>query len=170
MNVHLIWGLSALTSLIASITAAYVWVKPKLRMMERHRALLSLVAPHLFFRTIGLSFLVPGVVSPLLPRTFAVPAAHGDFVAAWLAIAAVVALARRKPFAIPLVWIFNTWGALDLLNAIYQGIMGAKIDPGMLGAAFYIPTTIVPPLLVTHALIFWILLRTSKTTQRQAAA
>ena len=58
-----------------------------------------------------------------------------------------------------LVWVFNVWGAGDLLNAIYQGNIHAKIDPGMLGAAFYIPTAVVPPLLVTHGLIFWLLLR-----------
>jgi hypothetical protein len=32
------------------------------------------------------------------------------------------------------------------------------VDPGALGAAFYIPTAIVPPLLVTHGLISWALL------------
>jgi hypothetical protein len=33
------------------------------------------------------------------------------------------------------------------------------IAPGSLGAAFFIPTVVVPPLLVTHGLIFWLLLR-----------
>lgn len=61
--------------------------------------------------------------------------------------------------ALGLVWAFNLWGAGDLLNAIYQGNVRAKLDPGMFGAAFYIPTAVVPPLLVTHALIFWLLLR-----------
>jgi hypothetical protein len=65
-------------------------------------------------------------------------------------------------FAIPLVWIFNLWGTIDLLYAFYDGIV-LEIEPGLFGAAFYIPTMIVPPLLLIHALIFLILLRTEKT-------
>jgi len=130
--------------------------------MDRTQALIPLVAPHMFFRTIGLSFLVPGVVSPSLPAAFAVPAAYGDFVAGILAIAATLALAKRAPGATGFVWVFNLWGAGDLLNAIYQGNMHNN-DPGMLGAAFYIVTAIVPPLLVTHGLVFWLLLRSKSS-------
>ena len=101
----------------------------------------------------------PCRVPPALPAAFAAPAAYGDFVAGMLAIAATLALARRASWAIALVWVFNVWGAGDLLNAVYQGNINVKIDPGTLGAAFYIPTAVVPPLLVTHGLIFWLLLR-----------
>ena len=163
MNTHAIFGLSALTSLVASSVAASLWVVPKLRTMERYTALLLLVAPHMFFRTIGLSFLVTGVVSAELPKVFAAPAAYGDFVAAILAIASVLLLAKRLPGAVLSVWIFNVWGAADLLNAIYEGGMGAKIDPSMLGSAFYIPTAIVPPLLVTHALVSLVLVRAKQS-------
>jgi hypothetical protein len=38
------------------------------------------------------------------------------------------------------------------------------IEPQLFGAALYIPTMIVPPLLVIHALIFLILLRTEKAS------
>jgi len=68
-------------------------------------------------------------------------------------------LIKKVTGATAIVWIFNLWGAADLLNAIYLGIIGVKIDPGSLGAAFYIPAFIVPPLLVTHGLIFVLLLR-----------
>jgi hypothetical protein len=163
MNTQAIFGLSALSSLVASSVAAALWVMPKVRTMQRSEALLLLVAPHMFFRTIGLSFLVPGVVSPELPEAFAAPAAYGDFGAAILAIASILSLATRLPWSIPLVWVFNVWGAADLINAIYQGNMRA-IDPGMLGAAFYIPTAVVPPLLVTHALIFLVLVRPTRPT------
>ena len=165
MNVRAILGLSALISLVASIVTAKLWVWPRLQSMRRSDALSALVAPHMFFRTIGLSFLVPGVVSAALPSKFAVPAAYGDFVAGLLAIAATLALAKRAQWASGLVWIFNVWGAADLLNAIYQGNVRAKIDPSMLGAAFYIPTAVVPPLLVTHGLIFWILVRRNRKAE-----
>ena len=57
------------------------------------------------------------------------------------------------------VWIFNIWGAADLLFAFYKGAR-VRLEPGFLGAGFYIVTAIVPPLLVSHALIFMLLTRT----------
>jgi hypothetical protein len=153
MNVRALFGLSILMSFIASIVAAKLYAWPRLRTMNRNDALVPLVAPHMFLRTIGLGFLAPGVVSPSLPANFAVPAAYGDLIAGVLAMAAALALAQRASWAIGLVWVFNLWGAGDLLNAFYQGAVHARIDPGALGAAFDIPTFVVPPLLVSHALI-----------------
>ena len=97
-------------------------------------------------------------MSPSLSAAFAIPAAYGDLVAAILAVVAISGLVGRAAWAIPAVWVFNVWGALDLLHAIYQGQFGVRISPGSLGAAFFIPTIVVPPLLVIHGLIFWLLL------------
>jgi len=158
MDTRTLFGLSALMSLTASCIFAGLYVWPRLRSMDRRDALVPLVAPHMFFRFIGLSFLVPGVVSPSLPQAFAVPAGYGDLIAGVLAIVATISLARRAPWAAAVVWLFNAWGAADLL---FAGILGARlqVDPGWFGAAFFIPTAIVPPLLVTHALIFLLLIR-----------
>jgi hypothetical protein len=158
MTSEAIFGLSVLMNFVASGIVAKLYVWPRLRVMSREEALLPLVAPHMF-RFVGLSFLVPGVVSPSLSPDFARPAAYGDFAAALLAIIAVLALSTRASWAPAIVWIFNLWGTMDLLYAIYQGEIGVRIGPGALGAAFYIPTVVVPPLLVTHGLIFWLLLR-----------
>jgi len=158
MRVAALFGLSILMSFLAFglVTKLYIW--PWLRVMSREDALTALVVPHTF-RFIGLSFLVPGVVSPSLSPNFAAPAAYGDFAAAVLAVIATLALQARASWAIAIVWVFNVWGALDLLNAFYNGQIGVGINPGSLGAAFYIPTVLVPPLLITHGLIFWVLLR-----------
>jgi len=158
MDIRLLFGLSILMSFVAFglVTKLYIW--PRLRTLERDDAILPLVLPHTF-RFIGLSFLVPGVVSPLLPSAFAVPAAYGDLIAAILAIATSIALSRRWSLAISLVWLFNVWGAADFLFAFYQGVFGEQIDARMLGAAFFIPTVIVPAGLITHGLIFWLLVR-----------
>jgi hypothetical protein len=158
LNVNVLFGLSALMSLVASLLVAKLYVWPRVRDMDRYSALALLVSPHLFFRFVGVSFLIPGVVSPSLPSAFAVPAAYGDLVAGALAILATVALTRRSSWAMPLVWAFNVWGAADLLFAGFQG-QRLRIDPGAFGAAFYIPTALVPPLLVTHGLIFLMLVR-----------
>jgi hypothetical protein len=158
VDIQAIFGLSVLMSFVAFglVTQLYIW--PHLRIRGRADALLPLVVPHTF-RFIGLSFLVPGVVSPLLPAAIAVPAAYGDLVAAILAVAAAIALSRRVSLATLLVWLFNVWGTADLLFAFYQGQFGVAVDARMFGAAFFIPTAIVPPLLVTHGLIFWLLVR-----------
>jgi hypothetical protein len=46
-----------------------------------------------------------------------------------------------------------------LLHAYYQGRFGVGVEPGQLGAAYFIPTVVVPLLLITHGLVFRILLR-----------
>ena len=158
MNSEALFGLSILMSFVAFglVTKLFIW--PRLRVMRREDALLPLVALHTF-RFIGLSFLVPGVVSPSLSPAFAVPVAYGDLVAAILAIIAALALSARASWAVPIVWVLSVWGTVDLLNAIYQGQIGVPIGAESLGAAFYIPTVVVPALLVTHGLMFWLLLR-----------
>ena len=158
MKVSAIFGISTLLSLVSSGVIATLYAWPRLRIMNREQALLALVAPHMFLRFIGLSLLVPGVVSPSLPTAFSIPTAYGDLVAGLLAVAATVALSRRASWATALVWMFNIWGAGDFLFAIYHGLR-VQLDPGALGAAFFILTAIVPPLLVTHALIFGLLVR-----------
>jgi hypothetical protein len=158
MDIQAVFGLSIVLSFVAFglVTKLYIW--PRLQTLDRNDAVLRLVAPHTF-RFIGLSFLVPGVVSPSLPSAIAVPAALGDLIAAILAVAAALALSKRWSLAILLVWFFNLWGTGDLLFAYYQGLFGVGLDPRALGAAFFIPTAVVPPLLITHALIFWLLVR-----------
>ena len=157
MPIQALFGLSALMSLVAAgiTTTIYVW--PRLRVLPRDAALTLLLVPHMW-RFIGLGFLVPGVVSPSLPWAFAAPAAYGDLGAAILAAAATLALSRHASSAIVLVWLFNLWGTADFLHAFYLGQFGVGIDPGALGAAFFIPTAIVPPLLITHGLVFRLLL------------
>jgi hypothetical protein len=157
MNVRAIFGINVLMTLTSAIVAATLFAWPRLRAASGGQALLWLVAPHMFLRFLGLSFLVPGVVSTSLPKAWAAPAAYGDFLTAMLAIIATVGLARTAPWAIALVWIFNVWGTADLLFAFYRGA-SVNLQPGSLGAGFYLITAIVPLLLVSHALIFALLL------------
>ena len=93
-------------STVSSATVGKLYAWPRLRTLERNRALPALVAPHML-RFIGLSLLVPGVVSPWLPAAFAVPTAYGDFVACVLAIIATVVLLKGAPWAIAAAWVFN---------------------------------------------------------------
>ncbi len=83
---------------------------------------------------------------------FANPAAYGDLASGVLAILALVALRARWGAALPLVWLFNVVGTVDLFYAVLRGLsVGA--DENM-GAAWFIPTFVVPMLLVTHVMVF----------------
>lgn len=158
MNALALFGTSILGSFVSSTVAARLFVWPRLQNTDPDRALSLLVAPHMLLRFLGLSFLVPGVVSPLLPAGFAIPAAYGDFIAGILALVATIALVNHTSWATKSVWLFNIWGAADLLFAFYQGAQ-VGIQPGMLGATFFMVTALAPPLLVTHVLIFRLLVR-----------
>jgi hypothetical protein len=69
MNSLPLFGLSVLMSFVAFgfVTRTYIW--PRLRMARRKEALIALTVTHTF-RFIGLSVLIPGVVSPSLPSGF----------------------------------------------------------------------------------------------------
>jgi hypothetical protein len=140
-----VWGL---------VTARYFW--PALRTMPGRAPFRPILLLHAF-RFVGLAFLVPGVVASDLPAAFARPAAYGDFIASLLALVALGVL--NTGIGPVFLWIFNLWGAADLLFAFYQGQIGARIEPGQLGAAYFVPTVLVPLLLITHGLAFWLLLK-----------
>jgi hypothetical protein len=144
------------------VSARYIW--PELRLRQQAEALRPLLILH-SFRFMGLAFLVPGVVSPDLPAAFAHAAAYGDIIAATLALLSLLLLPGGA--GIVMAWIFNLWGSADLLNAFYQA-NGAGLLPGQLGASYFIPTFVVPLLLITHGLAFRILLRHQNESAMQA--
>lgn len=156
MPQQMIWFFTSIAfSLVAwaVVTARYIW--PELRLRPRAEALRPLLLLH-SFRFIGLAFVVPGVVSPDLPAAFAHPAAYGDLLAAALALVSFLLLPSTAGVAA--AWVFNLVGLADLLNAFYQA-NHAGLLAGQLGAAFFLPTLIVPLLLITHGLAFRILLQ-----------
>jgi hypothetical protein len=137
---------------------AWWYVRPRLAGLPRDQALQPLLAIHTL-RYVGLVFLAPAVVKPGLPQGFAVPAAIGTALAAILALASIAALRARWRYAIPLVWLFNVEGFGDFINSFYQaGSRGAEVVNN-LGAAYYIPIVIVPAAVVSHVMIFGLLLR-----------
>ena len=154
-------------STLAFMLIAQWYVIPALNRMTRYEALQPLLLLH-SFRHIGLMFLAIGAVKYELPNAFAVPAALGDLIASLLAFLALLLIRLRWQPAILFVWIFNIEGTLDLFNAISQGIIHDAWN-GM-GATFWIPSVIVPALLVTHYIIFLILLRSNKKQEIEDAS
>lgn len=153
MPPHIAFKMSVPFGLIAWGTVAALYIWPELRGLAPTDAVRPLLVLH-SFRYVGLAFLVPGVVSPDLP------AALGDIVSALLALLALLGLGSAVSTA--LVWVFNLWGSADLLLAFYNGarlVRARKLQATHFGAAYFIPTFYVPLLLITHRMIFLILLK-----------
>lgn len=141
-----------LSVLVIGLIAKWVFW-PWLASQSQRQALFWLTIPHAF-RYIGMVFLVPGVVAQPLPDYFATPAAYGDLLTGVLALMALIALRTKWAGAFWMVWLFNIVGTVDLLNALRH----LDVAP-LFGAAWYIPTMLVPLLLVTHFMIYIRLLK-----------
>jgi len=150
--IHLVLGY------VAWLLCFGAYLLPRLRSMDRfaaHRAIATLHS----FRFFGLVFILPGVVSPALPGSFATAAAYGDFAAGVLAILALLTVGVP-----PLYWLFivsfNVVGTSDLIVDYYHAIKaGLPAGAGLLGAAYAIPVIYVPLLMITHVFAFYLLLR-----------
>ncbi|MCZ6860041.1 MAG: hypothetical protein O7I42_07160 [Alphaproteobacteria bacterium] len=158
MDVQAIFGVQFFMSLVVWGSLAYWLLAPWLEGKSLNEALFFLTVPHAF-RHIGMVFLVPGMVARPLPETFAAPAAYGDLLTGVLAFLALVALRNNWSVARMAVWIFSIIGTVDLMNALRQ----PNAAPDM-GATWYIPTMLVPVLLVTHVMIFSRLVRRATTS------
>lgn len=158
-NVTIFWMQLLLSCLVyAIVTKWYAW--PALTTLTRNSALVPLLFVHVF-RYVGMTLLVTGMVDPKLPREFLASAAYGDLIAAALSLAAIFALRSNWRVAVPLVWVANTWGFLDLLNGL-RGVVASNVAAFDLGPVWFIYTYFAPLVLASHLLIFAILF-TSKS-------
>ena len=137
------------------VTAWYVW--PYLTRLPRNSALTLLLFVHVP-RYVGMTLLVTGMVDPKLPTEFLSSAAYGDLLEAALAFASIFALRSNWRLAVPLVWVANTWGFADLLNAV-RSVLQVNLPSFYLGTAWYIYTFYAPLVIVSHLMIFWILIK-----------
>jgi hypothetical protein len=131
-----------------------IFVNPRLRGATPDRALSVWVVPQLF-RVLGLGLLVPNL-SPNMPQSFAVATAAGDGLTAVLALASLVALHRQWVAARPVVWACNVIGSCDLVIGLTHA---ARIEAAQfLGAQWFVPAVLVPLMIVSHVMVFRILL------------
>jgi hypothetical protein len=155
-NVSIFWlELAASVVVCALVVVWYVW--PALTKLPRNSALIPLVFVHVP-RYVGMTLLVAGMVDPRLPIGFRNNAAYGDLIAAALALVSIAALRSNWRGAIALVWVFNTWGFLDLLNGV-RGVLQLNVPSYNLATFWYVYTFYAPAVLVSHVTIFWILFK-----------
>ena len=133
----------------------YIWPSIK------DRPLKSALPPFLLYaclRVNGLMFLMPRLVSPELPKAFAVPTAYGDLTAVTLALLALGCVRYENAAAVPMLWLFNVAGLLDLIYANLSTFKD-QVDPVYLGVSYYLVVLNVPAMVVVHVLIFVYLLK-----------
>ncbi|HEY6007328.1 MAG TPA: hypothetical protein VIU40_03330 [Geobacteraceae bacterium] len=150
------------TTLIFYVTAR-IYLLPKMEGLRPQTILVPILLLH-SLRHLGLMFLTPGAVYPGMPPQFAYPAAIGDFIAALLAFTAIPLVLNNSPLARSMVWLFNVVGTLDLVLAITLATLYKA--PLYMGASYWIPAFWVPALLVTHYIVFVVLVRQKSPSGR----
>jgi len=146
--------------------SAYVWPRFKtMEWVESQRAIATLHS----FRFFGLVFILPGVIGPNLPGSFAEFAAYGDFATGILAILALLTVRIRPLFSL-FVIAFNVVGAADIIIDYFHGNqVGLPAVAGQLGATYAIPIIYVPALMITHIVAFYLLVRPQAKAARALA-
>jgi hypothetical protein len=155
-NVTIFW-IQILTSVFVCALVAVWYVLPALTKLSRNSALTLLLFVHVF-RYVGMTLLVTDMIDPKLPREFLSSAAYGDLLAAALALASIFALRSNWRAALPLVWVANTWGFVDLLNGL-RSVLQLNVPSFNLATFWYIYTFYAPLVIVSHLMIFWILIK-----------
>jgi len=154
---------------VACLLCFSVYVFPRLKSMDRVEAQRAIATLH-SFRFFGLVFILPGVVGPNLPASFATFAAYGDLATGLLALLALLTVSTR-PFFWLLIVAFNFVGMADLILDYYHAIQaGLPAVAGQLGSAYVIPVIYVPALMITHIAAFYLLMHPQPKTSRNFAS
>ncbi len=133
------------------------------------------------FRVEGVFFLIL-YAEHRLPAPFAPNAGWGDIVAGITALPVMWAVRRRVQGWRLIALLWNLWGLLDLIDALFLGVTSAEGspfrlffgDPSTAPATILpwllIPAYLVPEMIITHIAIFRRLARPSAEHLRPAAA
>jgi hypothetical protein len=161
-RIHLVFGY------LAWLLCFGTYILPWLKAMDRVEAQRAIATLH-SFRFFGLVFILPGVVGPNLPASFAPFAAYADFATGVLAILALLTIRVR-----PLFWLFvgafNLVGVTDLILDYYHATqVNLPAIAGQLGAAYAIPVLYVPLLMITHVVSLYWLVRYQAREDRAAS-
>jgi hypothetical protein len=158
MSTEAIFQIHLMLGYVAWLLCFGVYIWPKLRSMDQVEAQRAIATLH-SFRFFGLVFLVPGVVGPDLPASFATFAAYVDFATGVLAILALLTV-RIRPLFWAFIVAFNLVGISDLILDYYHAVeIGLPAMAGQFGATYAIPIIYVPLLMITHVAALYLLMR-----------
>lgn len=168
MPPQLIFLLQLVLGYVAWLLCFRAYVMPKLKVMDLADAQRAIATLH-SFRFFGLIFILPGVVGPNLPASFATFAAYWDLATGILAILALLTF-RLKPLFWFFVAAFNVVGIIDLVLDYYHASRAGLPDfAAQLGSAYVIPVIVVPALMITHVTALYLLIRSESKAVRSVA-
>ena len=132
MSPQIIFLIHLVLGYVAWLLCFGVYILPRLKSMDRFEAQRAIATLH-SFRFFGLVFILPGVVGPNLPASFATFAAYWDFATGVLAMLALLTVRIR-----PLFWLFvvafNLVGMADLILDYYHAVqVGLPARGGAVG-------------------------------------
>jgi len=133
------------------------YVGPRLSNLRLSQALVVVLFIH-SFRHIGLTILIPSIVDSDIQSSFVNHYAFGEYFIAAFAVACLVGLTVQLRGSIYLVWIFNIVGTVMVIYAWIQFYI-LDITQYKLGTFWFIPTFFMPALLVSHYVIFSMLIK-----------
>ena len=158
MSPEIIFSMHLVLGYVAWLLCFGAYIMPRLKSTDMVAAQRAIATLH-SFRFFGLVFILPGVVGPNLPASFATFAAYWDMATGVLAIFALLTV-RIRPLFWMFVVAFNLVGAIDLILDYYHAIqVGLPAMAGQLGAAYAIPIIYVPLLMITHVVAFYLMMR-----------
>jgi len=168
MSTATIFGVQSILGYLAWLLCFRAYILPRLKSMDLVAAERAIATLH-SFRFFGLVAILPGVVGPNLPASFATVAAYGDLATGVLAILALLT-ARIRPLFWLFVVAFNLVGVVDLILTYYHAVLvRLPLLAGQLGAAYAIPILYVPVLMITHVAAFYLLVRPQPNAVRALA-
>jgi hypothetical protein len=156
MHFDQILTVNLICSTVIFYVGAKIYILPKIEELKPQAILVPILILH-SLRHLGLMFLTRGATHTGMPSQFAYPAAIGDFVTAVLAFIAIPVTVRKLDGWRFLIWAFNIVGTIDLITAITLATVHGS--SAYMGAAYWIPAFWVPALLVTHYVVFIVLIR-----------
>src|SRR5712671_5192195 len=120
MSPEIIFLLQLVLGYVVWLLCFGAYIMPRLKAMDRVDAQRAIATLH-SFRFFGLVFILPGVVGPHLPASFATFAAYGDLATGVLAMLTLLAV-RIRPLFWALVVAFNVVGTADLILNYYHAV------------------------------------------------
>ncbi|RNC85102.1 MAG: hypothetical protein ED556_11085 [Winogradskyella sp.] len=166
MDNFTIINLQTFTALIMIYLFFRWWVTPRITNLSIYDVLLPLVFVH-SLRYLGMMFMVDNqMIYDDFPKDIGQTIGLWDFSVAILAMITSYTLKIKWKYAIPLVWVFNIYGFVDLMYA-FPNTFGLEFYNYDIGGIWFLFVIVGPFMTFTHFYIFYRLfknLKKQKTT------
>lgn len=144
-------------AIVAYLLIFRTYLHPRLRELPFEAAVMPFLILHIF-RYLGLALLVTGQVDPAVSRDALSLMAYGDLASGVCALLAVIAIAMKSRFVVPLIVLFSVVGIGDLIT-IGPTALNAGVIVSPIGTMWFFLVTFAPILLLSHIYIIDRLIR-----------